>query len=83
MDLVAPVISPGLAVLGLGVLVIFGLTGRSGRLSRLAALLGALIVVGMLVTFAVSGNDGTPALGALLALAGCIAGYIGGKLIPR
>lgn len=83
VDLVAPVVSPGLALVGLGVLVIFGLTGRTGRLSRLAAVLGALIVVGTLITIAISGNDATPAFGALLALAGCIAGYIGGKLVPR
>ena len=83
VDLVAPIISPGLALVGLGVLVIFGLTGRSGRLSRLAAMLGALIIVGTLITIAVSGNNDTPGPGALLALAGCLAGYIGGKMIKR
>jgi hypothetical protein len=83
VDLVAPVISPGLALVGLGVLVIFGLTGRSGRLSRLAAMLGALIIVGTLITIAVSGNNGTPGSGALLGLVGCIAGYIGGTLVKR
>jgi hypothetical protein len=83
VDVVAPFISPGLAVVALGVLVVFGLTGRSGRLSRLAAMPGALIIVGTLITVAISGNNGTPDFGALLALAGCIAGYIGGKLIPR
>jgi hypothetical protein len=53
------------------------------RLSRLAAFLGALIVVGVLVTFVVAGSDGPPGFGAVLFLAGCVAGYIGGKLIKR
>ena len=35
-------ITAGLAAIALGVLVVFGLTGRSGRLTRLAALLAAL-----------------------------------------
>jgi hypothetical protein len=76
-------LSVGLALAGLGVLAIFGLTGRSGRLTRLAAFLGALLVIGVLVTFAISGNSGFPGTGALLALAGCISAYIGGKLIKR
>jgi hypothetical protein len=83
VDVVAPFISPGLAVVGLGVLVIFGLTGRTGRLSRLAAILAAMLIVGTLITVAVSGNNGFPGTGALLALVGCVAGYIGGKLIKR
>ena len=83
VDLLAQLISTGLGVAALGVLVIFGLTGRTGRLSRLAAFLGVLIVVGVLVTVMVAGGDGTPAPGAVLVLAGCVAGYIGGKLIKR
>jgi P pilus assembly chaperone PapD len=83
VDFAAPLVSPGLAVAALGVLVIFGLTGRSGRLTRLAAFLGALLVIGVLVTFAISRNSGAPGTGALLALAGCISAYIGGKLIKR
>jgi hypothetical protein len=76
-------VSVGLGLAGLGVLVIFGLTGRSGRLSRLAAFLGAMLVIGVLVTFFISGRDGTPGSGALLALVGCLCGYIGGKLVKR
>jgi len=83
IDAFAGLISPGLAVVGLGVLVMFGLTGRSGRLSRLAAMLGALIIIGVLITVVIAGGDGTPGSGALLALFGCIAGYIGGKLVKR
>ena len=83
VDLLAQLISMGIGVAALGVVVMFGLTGRTGRLSRLAAFLGALIVVGVLVTFMVAGRDGTPAFGAVLVLAGCVAGYIGGKLVKR
>jgi P pilus assembly chaperone PapD len=83
VDLAAPLISAGLAVVGLGVLVMFGLTGRSGRLSRLSAMLAALVIIGVLITVAIAGGDGSPGSGALLALVGCIAGYIGGKLVKR
>jgi P pilus assembly chaperone PapD len=83
VDAVAPLVSPGLALVALGVLVMFGLTGRSGRLSRLAAFLVAVIIIGVLVTVAVSGNNGFPGSGAILGLLGCLAGYIGGKLVPR
>jgi hypothetical protein len=77
------VISVGLVILALAVLMIFGLTSRSGRLSRLSALLGALLVVGTFVAAALNGNDIRPDRGAVLVLAGCIAGYIGGLLTRR
>ena len=76
-------LSVGLALAGLGVVAMFGLTGRSGRLTRLAAFLGALLVIGVLVTFVIAGDDGFPGRGAVLALAGCISAYIGGMLIKR
>jgi hypothetical protein len=72
-----------LVILALAVLMIFGLTSRSGRLSRLSALLGALLVVGTFVAAALNGNDIRPDRGAVLVLAGCIAGYIGGLLTRR
>ena len=74
-------ISVGLMIMALAILMIFGLTGRSGRLSRIAALLGAMLVIGTFVAVAVAGGDIMPARGAILALAGCIAGYIGGLLV--
>ena len=76
-------ISVGLAILALAALMIFGLTGRSGRLSRLSALLGAALVVGTFVAFAIAGRDVGPGSGAILVLAGCIAGYLGGLLARR
>jgi len=76
-------ISVGLVIMALAILMIFGLTGRSGRLSRIAARLGAMLVIGTLAAGAVAGGDIMPARGATLALAGCIAGYIGGLLVKR
>lgn len=76
-------ISVGLAIMALAILMIFGLTGRSGRLSRIAGLLGAILVIGTFVAVAVAGGDIMPGRGAILALAGCIAGYIGGLLVKR
>ena len=74
------VISVGLAILALAMLMIFGLSGRSGRLSRLSALTAVLLLVGTFVAIAVAGGDIGPGRGAILVLAGCIAGYVGGVL---
>jgi hypothetical protein len=76
-------ISVGLAILALAALMISGLTGRSGRLSRLSAPLGVALVVGTFMAFAITGRDVGPDTGAILVLTGCIAGYIGGLLARR
>jgi hypothetical protein len=75
--------SVGLAILALAMLMIFGLAGRSGRLSRLSAQLAALLLIGTFVAIAVSGGDIGPGRGAILVLAGCVAGYIGGLFAQR
>lgn len=77
------VISVGLAILALAMLMIFGLSGRSGRLSRLSALTAVLLLVGTFVAIAVAGGDIGPGRGAILVLAGCVAGYVGGVLARR
>jgi hypothetical protein len=76
-------ISVGLVIMALAILMIFGLTGRSGRLSGIAALLGAMLIIGTFVAVAVASGDIMPARGAILALAGCIAGCTGGLLVER
>jgi hypothetical protein len=63
--------------------MILGMTGRSGRLTRVAAVFGAVLLVGTFVVFAVVSDDITPARGAILVLAGCIVGYTGGLLAKR
>ncbi|GAA1432278.1 hypothetical protein GCM10009616_21350 [Microlunatus lacustris] len=73
----------GLVVAGLAVLVVFGLTAPSGRLSRVAAFLGALVLVSFFVAFGLAGQQPRPAGGALLVGLGCVAGYIGGALGRR
>ncbi len=75
------VVSLGLIIAGLGVLVILGLAGRSGRLTRLAAGFAILMVVALIVLAMISdvGLDS----GLAVVLAGCIAAYIGGRLVPR
>jgi hypothetical protein len=77
------VISVGLAILALAMLMIFGLAGRSGRLSRLSALIAALLLIGTFVAIAFAGGEIWPGRGAILVLAGCIAGYIGGLFAQR
>jgi hypothetical protein len=71
----------------LGVAAIFGLTGRSGRLTRLAAFLGAGFVVLVFIAFAVGGVsggvNGGPGQGAIVLLVGCIVAYVGGLLVRR
>jgi hypothetical protein len=76
-------ISVGLLIMVLAVLMILGMTGRSGRLTRVAAIFAAVLLVGTFVVFAVVGDDITPARGAILVLAGCIAGYLGGFFARR
>lgn len=75
-------LSAGLVISALGVLVLFGLAGASGRLSRGAAVLGVLVLVALFVALGLVGIDVTPDLGALLVIAGCVAGYVGGALRP-
>lgn len=77
------VVSLGLGLVVLGGLVIFGLTGRSGRLTRMAALLGAAVVIVSFVAVARLVDGSGPGSGATLALAGCVAGYVGGLLAHR
>jgi hypothetical protein len=76
-------ISVGLVIMALGLLMIFGVGGRSGRLSRIGALVAAILLISTFVTFAIAGDDIIPARGAILVLAGCTAGYIGGLLVKR
>lgn len=76
-------LSVGLLLMVVAAFMAFGLTGRSGRLTRWAALLGAIIVVGALVGLAVLRFDVSPGWGAPVAFLGCVCGYIGGLLARR
>lgn len=76
-------ITVGLVLIALGVLMMFGLTAPKGRLTRLAAVLAAIVVAGLLVAFALVNQNAGLGQGAVLVLAGCIIGYIGGLLVKR
>ncbi|GAA3632429.1 COG1470 family protein [Microlunatus ginsengisoli] len=76
--------SAGAAVALLAIVMVFGLTGRSGRLTRLAALAAAAVVVGVFVASAFSQQGMLiPSWGAIVVVAGCVLGYIGGLLVKR
>ncbi len=76
-------VSAGLIAIVLGALTIFGLTGGTGRLTRLASAFGALLLVALFVAFAVVGLTISPGSGAILTFLGCIVGYVGGLLVRR
>lgn len=77
------VVSIGLFLIVLAGLLVFGLTGRSGRLTRVSALLGAVVVVATFVGSATLAGGSGPASGAVVAFIGCAVGYVGGLVARR
>lgn len=67
-------------------LVLFGLTGSTGRLTRGAATLCAVLLVLFLASLTL-GETVRYAPGAALVLAGCVTAFVGGVLagarVPR
>jgi hypothetical protein len=77
------VVSIGLLVILLAGLVLLGLTGSTGRMTRRTALLGMVLVIATFVG-AVRLHPGSgPGPGAVLALVGCVLAYVGGLLARR
>jgi hypothetical protein len=79
------VASIGLILLVLAALMVFGLTGTSGKLTRVSALLGlafVVVTVGALSYSRVDYGNG-PAAGAFVVALGCVVGYVGGFLARR
>jgi len=76
-------VSFGLVIMVLAGLMAFGLTGRSGRLTRYAAVLAVLLTVALLVTIGVAGRDAAPGAGAIVIGLGVVLGYVGGLLARR
>ena len=76
-------VSLGLVTIALAVLTIFGLTGQTGRLTRLASMFCALLLVAFFVSFAAVAGDIGPGSGAFLTFIGCVVGYVGGLLVKR
>lgn len=74
----------GLVIVVLAGLMAFGLTGRSGRLTRFTAVVAALVAVALIVVPSmVPGLDVDGGQGVLLILLGCVLGYVGGLLARR
>ncbi|MGA8245670.1 MAG: zinc ribbon domain-containing protein [Nocardioides sp.] len=79
------VVSIGLVLLVLAALMVFGLTGTSGKLTRVSALFGLAVVVGSVAALSYSRVDygHGPAAGAFVAGLGCVVAYAGGMLARR
>ena len=69
-----------MVLLALAGLMIFGLTGTKGRLTRWSALLAAAVLVGGVVIFSPTFGLGN---GVLVIGLGCVLGYVGGLLARR
>ena len=72
-------VSVGVLLMVLAGLMVFGLTGRSGRLTRWSALLAAAVLVAAAVIFSRFGLES----GVIVIGLGCVLGYIGGLLVRR
>lgn len=75
--------SVGLGLMVLAGIVLFGLTGTSGRLTRYAAVVAATVVIATLVGGTFLGQASGPGEGTVVLLSGCILGYAGGFLARR
>lgn len=73
----------GIVILVLTGLMAFGLTGSSGRLSRLSAVIAMLLTVALLTTIGVVGLSAAPGSGTVLIVVGAVLGYVGGLLARR
>ena len=73
----------GLLIIVLAIVMMFGLTGPKGRLTRVTALFSALLVVGFSVAMIIFGVSEMLGLGAFLIVLGCVFGYVGGLLVRR
>lgn len=76
-------VSIGLVYIVLAGLMIFGLTGQTGRLTRLVAMFAALLLVALFVAAAIAKINISPGTGAYITFIGCVVGYVGGLLRPR
>lgn len=73
----------GLVIIVLAVIMMFGLTGPKGRLTRITAFSTAALVVGFSIALIIFQASTMLGLGALIILIGCVIGYVGGLLVKR
>ncbi|GAA1135876.1 zinc ribbon domain-containing protein [Ornithinicoccus hortensis] len=81
-DTVDAVVSGGSIALLLAVVVLFGLTGQTGRLTRVAALLCLVFVLLLLTALNVQSSAGV-GVGTVVVLLGCVTAFTGGLLARR
>lgn len=72
-----------LAVIVLAAAMMWGITGKTGKLTRTSAVLMATAVIGYLVYLTTTVGTGGPMYGAILVVAGAVIGGIGGLCIRR
>jgi hypothetical protein len=80
---VAKLACAGAVIILLALLAGWGRLGPKGRLTRLSALLGVLLLVGFLILIGAKTNSGAPAVGAVMIIVGCASAYVGGQLAKR
>ena len=76
-------LSVGLVLAILAAIMMFGLTGPKGRLTRLMAFVTALLVVAIPVAFGIFSSGIQLDIGFFVILVGCVLGYVGGLLVKR
>lgn len=82
-DQVMILLSAGALVIVLAVLVVVGLTGSSGRMSRRSGGLAVVLVMVFGVVLMISGGHGGPAGGVWLVGIGGVLSFVGGALAER
>ncbi len=83
-DRIDPLVSAGAVIIALAALVLLGLVGSSGRLTRWAALLAAVALGAFVVAVSTQGGTGRPGTGVFAVFAGCAIAFAGGVLAkPR
>ena len=75
-----PLVSAGAVIILLAALVLFGLTGSSGRLTRLAALVAAVGLAAFVVAVQLQPDTGNIGAGVFVIFAGCAIAFVGGLL---
>jgi P pilus assembly chaperone PapD len=75
--------SAAIVVLLLAAVALFGLTGKTGRLTRIAAVVCAAFVVAFLMALHFRGASGQPAIGSITVMVGCVVAFGGGLMARR
>lgn len=80
---VLPLLSAGAVMVLLAAVIAFGLTGKTGRLTRAGAVLAVLLVVAFAILIGAVGGQGSVARGVWTIALGGVAAFLGGSLARR